>query len=90
MERSNANNHGHDTTKTRGHTSLAKRQRRSLNMAIASCAAPTLPRAGIRRVLLDPGVGYFETAKTRAVGMRRRGSVGRDTLDHGGSREDYR
>lgn len=42
-------------------TSVENLRNRSVSMAIASCAASTVPNAGINRVLLDPGVGYFET-----------------------------
>lgn len=35
---------------------------KSVSIAIANSAASTVPNAGIKRVLLDPGVGYLETA----------------------------
>lgn len=42
-------------------TSDENRFSKSCSMAIASRAASTVPNAGISRVLLVPGVGYFET-----------------------------
>ena len=45
-------------------TSLANLCSKSVSMAIASSVASSVPNAGISLVLLDPRVGYLETAET--------------------------
>lgn len=61
---------------SRSLTSSENRLSKSCSMAIASCAASTVPNAGISLVLLVPGVGYLETeargGRARYIQQRRR------------------
>lgn len=57
-------------------TSIENRLNKSCSMAIASCAASTVPKAGISLVLLDPGVGYFATGGARNSRRRRWNTCG--------------
>ena len=48
-------------------TSVANLRSKSVSIAIASSVASSVPNAGISLVLLDPRVGYLETADTVRV-----------------------